>query len=208
MSLNPAQAIAYYQNLLIIQYNGLPNASGTIAALTNCSICDNFFSELQGCFNINPELGPTAVGDQLTIVGHIVGVPRNIYGLDLVDTFFTFSNWTGLPASVGFNTWANSSPDPDKIASWLSTATYTPTDFEMLALIQLKIIRNTFYTSLGQIDQILYDYFGDAITVTDNLNTSITWSFKQPYHNVGSVAQFLGNIVSKPMGVAINYALI
>lgn len=208
MSFNPAQAIAYYQNQLIIQYNGLPNASGTIAALVNCSICDNFYAQLQSCFNINAALGTIAVGQQLTIIGKIIGVPRNVYGLDLVDTFFTLSNWTGRPASVGFNTWSNATPDSDKISSWLTTAVYTPTDFEMLALIQLKIIKNTFYTSLGQIDPILYEYFNGAITLTDNLNTSITWSFAQPYHNVGSICQFLGNIVPKPMGVAINYVLI
>jgi len=200
MALTVQQVLNYYSNQLIIQYNSLPKATATIQALANCNVCDSFFLELQNAFNLN-----TAVGNQLTIIGKIVGVPRNIYGLNLTDTFFTFSNWTGQPASVGFNTWANGSPDPDKIASWLSTAVYTPTDFEMLALIKLKIMTNNYYTSLGQIMPALVAAFGTSIQLVDNFNTSITWNFSQPYHNVGSICQFLGYIVPKPMGVAITY---
>lgn len=198
--MTPQQILTYYSNLLIIQYNSLPKASQTIQALCNCSVCDEFFLDIQNCFDLT-----TAQGDQLTIIGNIVGVPRNIYGLDLVDTFFTFTNFSGIPDSVGFNTWANGTPDPDKIASWYSTAIYTPTDFEMLALIQLKIIANTFFTSLGQIIPPLYEIFGNAITLTDNFNTSISYTFANPYHNVGSVAAFLGNICPKTMGVAVTY---
>ena len=193
------EAINYYSDLLIIQYNGLPKAEATIKALTNCSVCDQFFFQLQNAFNL-----ATASGDQLTIIGKIVGVPRQIYGLDLVDTFMTFTSWVGDPASVGYNDWNNQIAG-DKWASWLSTAVYTPTDFEMLALIQLKIMANTYFTSLGQIVPPLFNIFGNAITLIDNFNTSITWQFQQPYHNVGSVAAFLGNIVPKPMGVAITY---
>ena len=190
----------YYNNLLIIQYNSLPKATQTIKALANCNACDGFFLQLQSAFNLN-----VAVGNQLTIIGNIVGVPRNVVGLDLVDTFFTFSNWSGTPASVGFNTWTTPT-DVDKIASWSTNVVYTPTDFEMLALIKLKIITNNRYTSLGQIVPLLYSYFGNAISLVDNFNTSISYTFKSPYHNVGSVASFLGNIVPKPMGVAISYS--
>lgn len=198
--LTAQQALQYYGNQLIIQYRTLPKATATIQAVANCNICDGFFFTLQNCFNL-----ATATGEQLTIIGRIVGVPRQIQGLDLVDTFFTFSNWNGLPPSDGFNSWALQPVGPDKIASWQTNVIYTPTDFEMTALILLKIIRNNFYNSLGQIDPILFKFFGTAIQLVDNFNRSITWTFKAPYHNVGSVAAFLGNIVPKPMGVAITY---
>ena len=194
------QALDYYSKLLIIQYNSLPKATGTIQALTNCSVCDGFFFQLQNCFNLS-----TAVGQQLTIIGKIVGVPRQIYGLDLTDTFFTLSNWNGQPASVGFNSWTTPA-DTARLASWQTTDIYVPTDFEMRALIQLKIIRNTYYTSLGQIVPALYALFGNAISIVDNFNTSITWNFSSPYHNVGTVSAFLKNIVPKPMGIGITYA--
>jgi uncharacterized protein DUF2612 len=199
-TLTAQQLIAYYQNLLIIQYNGLPKASATIGALANCSICDNFFTTLQNCFNLS-----TAQGDQLTIIGKIVGVPRMIYGLDLADTFFTLTNWSGAPASVGLNTWSNATPDTDKIASWQTTDIYTPTDFEMLALIQLKIMRNTYYPSMGILVPALWNLFGSGIQLVDNLNKTVTYNFSAPYHNVEAVAAFLGNICPKPMGCLATY---
>lgn len=193
------QVLEHYSDLLILQYNSLPKATATVETLCNCNVCDGFFFELQDCFDLL-----TALGDQLTIIGNIVGVPRNIYGLNLTDTFMSFSNWNGQPASVGYNNWLTE-PDADKWASWLTTAIYSPTDFEMLALIQLKIMANTYYTSLGQIDGPLFDVFGNAITLTDNFNKSISYTFHQPYWNVGTICQFLGNICPKPMGCAINF---
>lgn len=200
MTPTPSQAIAYYQNLLIIQYNGLPKASATIAALSNCNICDGFFFELAQAFVLG-----TATGQQLAIIGRIVGVPSTIYGLDLTDTFMTFTNWSGQPASVGYNSWTTPT-DPDKWASWLTTAVYTPTTFEMTALIRLKIIKNNCYCSLGQVIPALFNIFGNAITLTDNFNTSISYTFQNPYHNVGIICSFLGNICPKPMGQAINFS--
>lgn len=190
-------ALTYYSNQLIIQYASLPKASATVKALANCAVCDGLVFQLQTAFNLS-----TASGDQLTIIGRIVGVPRSIYGLDLTDTFFNYSNWSGLPASNGFNSWTTPG-DTMLFASWQTTATYTPTDFEMLALIQLKIMYNNYYTSLGVIKKALFNIFGGAIDVVDNLNTTITYNFKAPYHNVAAVCSFLGGILPKPMGVGI-----
>lgn len=193
------EALAYYAKQLIIQYNSLPKASQTIKCLANCAVCDGLVFQLQNAFTLSE-----AVGEQLTILGKIVGVPRQIVGLDLSDTFFTFSYWNGQPASVGFNSWTTP-VDPDKIATWQSNVIYTPTEFEMRALIQLKIMANNYYPSLGVLIPALFSLFQGNIDLVDNFNTSITYNFKNPYHNVGSVAQFLKNIVPKPMGVAINY---
>ena len=200
--LTQQELLKYYSDRLIIQYSGLPKATATIQALANCSVCDNFFITLQTCFNLE-----TATGEQLTILGKIVGVPRTVYGLDLVDTFFNYSSWVGLPASVGFNSWATPA-DTDKWDSWLSTEIYSPTDFEMLALIKLKIMRNNYFPSLGQIVPALWNVFGTAIQLTDGFNKTISYAFQSPYHNVGSVAQFLGNICPKPMGVSCSYNLV
>jgi Protein of unknown function (DUF2612) len=193
------EALNYYQSLLIIQYNSLPKASQTIQCLANCSVCDGLIFSLQTAFDLD-----TATGQQLAIIGRIVGVPYMIQGLDLVDTFMTFTNWNGQPASVGFNNW-NSPVYGDAWASWLTNAIYTPTDMEMRALIQLKIMKNNYYPSLGIIVPALQNVFGGAITVVDNFNKTLTYNFKNPYHNVGTIAQFLGNIVPRPMGCSVTY---
>ncbi len=192
------ETLDYYASQLIIQYNGLPRASDTIRNQANCSVCDGLIFQLQTAFNIS-----TAVGQQLAIIGRIVGVPYKIYGLDLSSVFFTFTNWNGRPPSVGFNRWTTPNA-PGKFAQWQSSAIYIPTDLEMRTLIQLKIIKNNYYPSLAFVVPALYELFGDAIAVVDNFDSTITYNFQSPYHNVAAVCEFLGNILPKPMGKGIS----
>lgn len=189
----------YYANLLIIQYNSLPKATQTIKCLTNVAVCDQFLIQLQTCFNLN-----IAVGNQLTILGKIVGAPRYIYGLDLSHSFFNFTRYSGVPTSNGFNRYTTPT-DSQLISRWATTTTYTSTDPELLALIKLRIIYNNYYESLGTIKTALWNQFKGAIDVVDNFNSTITYNFSNPYHNVASICSYLGNIVPKPMGIGITY---
>lgn len=72
----------YYAARLVMQYRGQPNAINTIKALVQESWLDGLIQNEASCFNID-----SAVGEQLDIIGRIVGVPRNIYGLDLEHEF-------------------------------------------------------------------------------------------------------------------------
>jgi hypothetical protein len=199
MSLTLQETLNYYAEQLIIQYNSLPKATQTIQCLANCSVCDGLIFQLQTAFNL-----ATATGEQLAIIGRIVGVPYHIQGIDLVDTFMTFTNWNGQPASIGYNNW-NSPVYGDKWASWLTNAVYTPTDLEMRALIELKIMKNNYYPSLAVIVPALQKAFGGAITVVDNFKKTLSYNFQSPFHNVGTIAEFLGNIVPRPMGCSVTY---
>lgn len=196
MTLN--EALVYYSDQLIIQYKELPKATETIQCLANNAVCDGLIFSLQDCFNLD-----TASGQQLTILGRIVNVPRLIFGLDLSHEFFNFTRYSGTPASNGFNRWTTPN-DTFLLSRWRTDTSYTATDFEMLALIKLKIMYNNYYTSLGTIKPALYNLFAGAIDVVDNLDTTITYNFMQPYHNVATICAFLGNILPKPMGVGIN----
>ena len=69
--MSTAELIAYYTNLLIMQYHGLPKAQATIAALTAPVIMDQLPQQVNDAFNIN-----TAVGVQLDIIGKYEGVTR------------------------------------------------------------------------------------------------------------------------------------
>lgn len=196
MTLN--DALTYYSEQLIIQYRTLSKATQTIKCLTNSAVCDGLIFSLQNTFDLE-----TASGQQLTILGRIVNVPRLIYGLDLTHEFFNFTRYSGTPTSNGFNRWTTPT-DTYLLSRWTTTTSYTATDFEMLALIKLKIMYNNYYTSMGTIKPALYDVFAGAIDIEDNLDSTITYNFEQPYHNVASVCDFLGNILPKPMGVGIS----
>ncbi len=149
----------YYADLLIVQYKPKSKAYSTIKLVANQSLCDGLFLEFDVAFNLD-----TAVGAQLTILGKIVGVPRNVLGLDLNSTFFNFTRYAGTPASVGFNRYATP-VDPDYIARWLSNASYVLNDFELNALIRLKIIFNNTFSSFSQLKIALYEVFSGNIDI-------------------------------------------
>jgi len=195
MTLN--EALRYYSDQLIVQYNKLIKASSTIECLVNNSLCDGLVFSLQNTFNLN-----SASGEQLTVLGKIVGVPREIFGLDLTHEFFNFTRYSGIPASNGFNRFSTPN-DTQYISTYQTTASYTTLDFELLALIQLKIISNNNFTTLFDIKNALYVVFAGDIDVVDNLDYTITYNIKSPYHNVGTICNFLGYVLPKPMGVGI-----
>ncbi len=192
------EALAYYVDTLILQYKTLDKAQQTIECLVNCAYCDGLPLQFPSVFDLD-----TASGDQLTILGKIVGVPRSIFGLDLTHEFFNYSSWAGTPASNGFAAWG--SPNSTYLFStWQTNATYTTTDFELRTLIQLRIMYNNYYKSMQIIKEAIYETFGSGINIVDNLNYTITYQMTAPYYNVGTICTYLGNILPKPMGVGIS----
>lgn len=187
----------YYTDQLIVQYQDKPKARATIQCLINNSLVDGLIFQLQDCYDLD-----TAVGEQLTIIGEIVGVPRNIYGLDLVHTFWNYTRFTGSLTSVGWGRYL-SQPDPDLWTRYLTNATYVTTDFELRSLIALRIIYNNAYESLYYVKNQLYAQFKGSIDIVDNKNSTITYNVKQPYYTVATIGSFLGNIFPKPAGIGI-----
>ena len=159
----------YYAKLLIIQYRIKPKAKATIRLLANQSVCDGLVQAEQTCFDLD-----TAIGAQLTILGKIVGVPRNVYGLDLGHIYFNFTRCIGEPASNGFGR-ANMQPDADLFYRANNYAIYTMTDFELRAAIYLKIIFNNKYSSFKNIKEALYAKFKGDIDISESpLSRNIT----------------------------------
>jgi hypothetical protein len=161
----------YYVGLLIIQYAGLPKFTQFIELVVNQSLCDGLFLSLQTCFNLN-----TAIGAQLTIIGEIVGVPRNVYGIQPYATYFSFTRALGEPASIGFNR-ATTPIDPDFFLRAQVNASYTLSDFEMINLIKLKIIYNNTYSSFKALKNALYNTWDGAIDITVPLASGQYFNF-------------------------------
>lgn len=190
--------LTYYADLLIIQYKIKDKARDTIKLLVNQALCDGLLDQEKACFDLD-----TAEGAQLDIIGRIVGVPRNVYGLDLEHIFFNFTRAATTPASNGF---ARSAvpPYPDGIlwvrAKTITASIYTLTDYEMLILIRLKILLNTSNSSFYDIINILYQFFPEDISVVDNQDMTLTYTINSALQNVAAAAVFLG-FIPKPMGV-------
>lgn len=78
MSMTYEEQLTYYSNLLVGQYRGKPRAAATVQALADQVMAGNIRQQIRDAFNIDPELGPVAVGKQLDVIGKIVGVSRDV----------------------------------------------------------------------------------------------------------------------------------
>lgn len=200
MASDPA-VLNYYSDLLIAQYQTQPNMIATTQLLVDQSLCNGLPQQLQTCFDLD-----TAVGSQLNIIGEIVGVPRNIYGLDLIHTFFNYTNYVGSPAAIGFGNYTNSPYSSSLFRSYFDSATYTLTDFEMRTLIKIKILFNNIFSSTKNIVEGLWELFGYNVTFKDNQNMTIDYYVVNPYQTVFLAGQYL-NILPRPMGVGLTLHL-
>jgi len=190
--------LQYYSGLLIAQYKNSPKMVATVQLLANQSLCDGLPQELQTCFDLS-----TAVGNQLTIIGEIVGVPRNVIGLDLANTFFSYGTYTSTTitaAAIGFGSYTTSPYSRSLFRSYFDSATYTLTDGQLYQLILLKILFNNTFSSTKNIVDGLWNLFGSQVQFVDNKNMTVTYNVQSAYHTVFTVAQYL-NILLRPMGV-------
>lgn len=152
----------YYSDLLIVQYRTKPRAIATVRLLAALPNGDGLLDQEIACFDLN-----TAVGAQLDILGKIVGVQREVYGLDLEHTFFSFTRYDGEPDSIGFGRYTDNPYSTDLFLRYNNWAVYTLTDFELRTLIKLKIIFNNAYSSLKDLKEGLYAAFAGDIDVSE-----------------------------------------
>lgn len=186
----------YYALRLIMQYRGQANAVNTIKALVQEAWLDGLIQDEASCFDIE-----TASGAQLDVIGRIVGVPRNIYGLDLVHEFWEVHSYTDDPDGVDLQRYADSTDGPEIMLRYNSNATYALSEFEMRTLIKMKIKANTILRSTKGIVDAMFDVFGSSVSVVDNADMTLEFNVQAPYHNTFVVAEYI-DIIPRPMGVA------
>jgi hypothetical protein len=87
--------------------------------------------------------------------------------LDLGHTFFSFTRYLTSIASVGLGRYS-SQPDANSFYRYNDFATYTLTDFELRALIRLKIIFNTKYSSFKYLKESIYAAFGSDMDISES----------------------------------------
>jgi len=187
-----------YADLLVVQYRSKSKAQQTVKLLTNSSACDGLPLALKDAFDLR-----TAYGNQLTIIGKIIGVPRNIFGLDLAHVYFSVTRYSGTPASIGFLRYT-AGLSTKLILMYAQNANYVMSDFEMMVLIKLKIIANTQVLTYMNIQDSLYTFFSGDIYIKKSASLmQIDYYVATKYKNSFTAALF-SDVVPRPMGVAIN----
>lgn len=187
---------ATYPDYLIMQYRQRARARATIASLVQELWLDGMTIDEATCFNLD-----VAIGAQLDVIGRIVGVTRNIYGLDLEHEFFSMTDYADAVA-VDMQRYTDSPFGPEIMNRYRLAATYIMTDFEFRYLIKLKIIYNMTARTARALIQAFWDIFGASVEVVDNKDMTMDINVSQPYQRVFLVADYIG-VIPSPMGVAV-----
>lgn len=195
-----SELIAYYQNLLVIQWKTAPNANATIGALATEVVASQIYSQVLNGFQIS-----TAIGAQLNILAQYVGAPREIFTFDPTIPYFALYSYnTTPPSNVGF---ASYSDVTNPVDNWLSyttaKTTFVLTDGQLRQLISYLIAVHASDHTLASIDLILQTFFTTYATLTDNEDMTITYTHQivDPNHLFEIVNEL--NLLPQPAGVEV-----
>jgi|SRR5579864_300743 len=179
-----AELVATYVALLIIEYsdpNNQPNALATIALLANEAIANQVVGQVGSGFALTNIYGQSvAQGVQLNILGQFVGAQRDLPGYPPTPfTFFGFED-TQVPynpAIGGFgNTTVGIPTDYFEDTRNANSGTYVQSDAQMIQLIEFLAAVNNAYLSVENVDNILFEFFGTFVTVTESATMQITYA--------------------------------
>lgn len=195
------ELIGYYQALLILQYVSGGNALGTIQAFISALVQNQIISQFRDALDVK-----TAVGAQLNILGTYRGVSRTLFGV------VVGSDWTLIPCN---------DPNPNTYFGWALAAGANPTwkwlqindldgapyqlsDSQMRRLIQFKGAVQSWAGGLGDLDNILYAYFGVYVNVIDNETMSIIYQHTATDPDTDQLFHIaeLANALPHPAGVS------
>ena len=202
-----AELIAYYVNLLILQYKNKPNASGTIAALINALMIYDIIRAVENGYGID-----TAVGVQLNVLAKYVGAERVVTRVDFSRTFFGFVDYNEPEPYVnvvGLLPYDELNPPDAQFLKYVAgqQSQYTLTDAELRILIKLKIAQNNSNHSVGEIDDILDEFFPDQVIFTDNFNMTISYIFDSEVSRIAEIA-IAQKAIPKPAAVGLDVSFV
>ncbi len=202
-----AELIAYYANLLILQYRNKPNAMPTIMAIIRSLMIYDLIRQVENGYNIDD-----AIGVQLDVLAKYTGADRVATGVDFSRTFFGFVDYaepTPYTGVAGLIEYEELNP-PD--AQFLKYDTdvesaYRLTDNELRFLIKLKIAQNNSNHSAGEIDEILDEFFPGQVIFTDNFDMTISYIFDTDIERIAEIAVAQGAI-PKPAAVGLEVSFV
>jgi hypothetical protein len=177
-----AELVATYVQLLIIEYsdpNNQPNALATIAMLANEAIANQVVGQVGAGFSINGSYGQTiAQGVQLNILAQWVGAQRILPGYIPPNEYYGFEDTTGsyVPTIGGMGDVTVGPPSDFWDSTSQIAGSYTLSDGEMIELIEYLAAVNNAYLSVENVDNILYEFFGNLVTVTESAVMQVTYT--------------------------------
>lgn len=201
--INVNDIVDYYSNLLIIQYTGQPKATAMIALMVNELIANGILFDIRDGYDID-----SAVGVQLDILGKYIGVSRIFQANDLTNMFSletytepdpTLEDRWGL---VTYATFATTLENGVVNYQSILTENFILNDTDYRTLLKLKIIQNYSNGSHKQIDDAMFEFFGNQVSVAQTATMQMTYTVPFNLSAILNAAITL-NILPKPIGVQL-----
>lgn len=165
--------IDYYKGLLILQYRALDKALSHVEAWISAFVQNQIVANVLDGFDL-----ATAIGAQLDILGSYRGIKRTLFGV------VPDSDWSLVPyddvapdSYFGWGVYADVNPPVDRFLQYadLTAVPYVLNDIQMRTLIRLQAAFQSSDGTLGNLDNILYAFFGANVDVVDNGDMTITY---------------------------------
>jgi len=198
-----AELIEYYRDLLIIQYNSKPKASGFMRAVLNVIMIYDLIIAVRDGYNID-----TSIGNQLDILGKYVGAKRYIPGTVFTRDYYGYAAYGETSPFTFFRmkTYSELIDNIDwQFRSYAETGQtqYSLTDTELRNLIKICIAKRNSNASLKDIDDFMYKYFGYDIFIIDNMDSSIEYHVSKERRRMFDIANGVDSIPT-PAGIKTN----
>lgn len=196
---NFEKLVAYYVNLLIIQYHNKPKAKATIKAFVSQLLqLYLLLKQIEIAYGID-----TAVGAQLDIVGKYFGVSRNYFKLKFQYKYFSFQYLGGDDEGLSFRTLQNQ--DSGKTLTLIpeDTYDYRLSDEQFRQVIKLRIIalHNAKITYKYLFDNVYKLLLGKVYVRADRSVMRLDFYFQDS--NLQSVFYTYRDLLPAPAGVQI-----
>jgi hypothetical protein len=171
--MTPAELTQYYINQLIMEYFGLPKASAQIGAFCSQAVADLIVMQVRAGFSLD-----TATGKQLDCLGEILGVQRSIPGFTPGTPEFSLPRYSDVDAGtyVGFARYSGLDPDGHWARYTDSETSYVMTDGQFSEFMRFLIAVRASDYSLKALADIFFAFFGTLVTITDNLDMTMTYT--------------------------------
>lgn len=209
-----ADIVAYYSNLLIIQYHNKPKAKALIELCMNEILASGVALDVLNGYDLE-----TAVGHQLDILGKYIGTDRFYVGDDLTDMFslITYTEsaldedvnavFNGRWGFVDYDDFDNPAYDQKGVLNYNSIFTqgFQLNDNDYRTLLKFKIIKNYSNGSEKEIDDALFNFFGDDVVMEQTDTMEITYTVPYQLTPV-MLAAIKKEVLPRPMGVRLELA--
>lgn len=205
------ELIKYYCSLLILQYRNKPKAKATIEMLVRTVFeeditGDIFLKKLENAYDLD-----TSFLQQLNVLAKYIGYNDKINAID--DKYFKFSDYEGETIEPGFSDYEDKDIEGYKL---LDYSGYTYIEKTLVDIAGIEFYRTTLkflselknqYLSLGNLDRLLYKYFGEKLKISTGTK-KIIYIYNNELldmfdNNFDNLVLYIKKYMPRPMGCSL-----